>query len=83
MNEKAIREGYEQFKAAKSANQLAEIAETHGLEAPALQKFVSNILQHKIFDGEQLSDLLAPRVRLEIALKRGISSYGRLNSTTA
>ena len=75
LNEKAIREGYEQFKAAKSANQLAEIAETHGLEAPALQKFVSNILQRKIFDGEQLSDLLAPlelgwksRTKKELAL---------------
>lgn len=60
LDEKAIREGYEQFKAAKSAQELAGIATKHGLEPSALQTFVDGILRRMIFDGQQLSELLAP-----------------------
>ena len=74
-DEKAIREGYEQFKAEKSARELAAIASKHGLEAAALQTFVDGILRRMIFDGEQLGDLLAPldlgwkaRTKKELAL---------------
>ncbi len=74
-DEKAIREGYEQFKAEKSARELAAIASKHGLEAAALQTFVDGILRRMIFDGEQLNDLLAPldlgwkaRTKKELAL---------------
>ncbi|MBD2151250.1 type I restriction endonuclease subunit R [Pseudanabaena sp. FACHB-1277] len=74
-DEKAIREGYEQFKAEKSARELAAIASQHGLEAAALQTFVDGILRRMIFDGEQLNDLLAPldlgwkaRTKKELAL---------------
>lgn len=59
-DEKAIRVGYEQFKAEKSVRELAAIAAKHGLEVSALQTFVDGILRRMIFDGEQLSDLLAP-----------------------
>jgi type I restriction enzyme, R subunit len=75
LDETAIRAGFERFKAEKHARQLAAIAEKHGLETAALQTFVSTILHRMIFDGEQLSDLLAPldlgwkaRTQKELAL---------------
>jgi type I restriction enzyme, R subunit len=75
LDEKAIRQGYEAFKAEKSAHELADIATQHGLESAALQDFVDGIMQRMIFDGEQLSDLLAPlglgwkaRTQKELAL---------------
>jgi type I restriction enzyme R subunit len=61
LDEKAIRDGFERFKADKHARQLAALADKHGLEAAALQTFVDTILRRMIFDGEQLSDLLAPQ----------------------
>lgn len=75
LDEKAIREGYEAFKAERSTRELSEIATRHGLEPEALQGFVDGILRRMIFDGEQLSDLLAPlglgwkaRTKKELAL---------------
>lgn len=59
LKESDIRQGYETFKAEKSAQQLAEIAGKHGLETVTLQAFVDGILQRMIFDGEHLTDLLA------------------------
>lgn len=60
LNETEIRQGYETFKSEKFASQLAGVAEKHGLETAALQGFVDGIMQRMIFDGEVLSDLLAP-----------------------
>ena len=60
LNEKEIRQGYEQFKAYKFASQLAATAAKHGLATQALQAFVDGILGRMIFDGEQLTDLLSP-----------------------
>lgn len=62
MNEskEAILQGYETFKAQKFTHELAAVAKQHGLESTALQAFVNVIMQRMIFDGEQLSDLLAP-----------------------
>lgn len=60
LNEKQIREGYQAFKAQKAAQVLTQIAEKHGLQTQALQTFVDGILDRMIFDGEQLTDLLAP-----------------------
>lgn len=75
LNEKSIRQGYEQFKAEKSAKELIVIAEKHRLTSEALQNFVDGIMDRMIFDGEQLSDLLAPlelgwkaRTKAELAL---------------
>ncbi|CDH43897.1 type I restriction endonuclease subunit R [Candidatus Contendibacter odensensis] len=56
---KEIHQGYEVFKCEKTADQLADLAATHGLEPAALQTFVDGILRRMIFDGEQLGDLLA------------------------
>ena len=60
LSEKAIREGYEAFKADRIAGELVKIAHKHGLETDALQAFVDTIMGRMIFDGEQLNDLLAP-----------------------
>lgn len=75
LDEKAIRDGFERFKADKHARQMVVIADKHGLETAALQTFVDTILRRMIFDGEQLSDLLAPlelgwkaRTQKELAL---------------
>ena len=75
LTEKDIRDGYEAFKAAKAAQAVADMAAKHALASEALQTFVDGIMGRMIFDGEQLSDLLAPRelswkarTRAELAL---------------
>jgi type I restriction enzyme R subunit len=60
LSEKAIRDGYSRFKAQKAAEELEGIAGKHGLTTESLQAFVKGILQRMIFDGEQLTDLMAP-----------------------
>jgi type I restriction enzyme, R subunit len=60
LSEQAIRAGYETFKAEKNARQLSEVATKHGLEGNTLQSFVNNVMQRMIFDGERLTELLAP-----------------------
>ena len=60
LDEAAIRAGYQRFKDEKHAAELAAIAQKHGLPPDALQAFVDTILSRMIFDGEQLTDLLAP-----------------------
>ncbi|MCO5095632.1 MAG: HsdR family type I site-specific deoxyribonuclease [Xanthomonadaceae bacterium] len=75
LSEAAIRDGYTRFKAEKNAKELAAIAAKHSLATAALQTFVDGILDRMIFDGEQLSDLMAPldlgwkaRTQAELAL---------------
>jgi type I restriction enzyme, R subunit len=75
LSETTIREGYTRFKEEKNAQELADIAARHGLATAALQTFVDGILDRMIFDGEQLSDLMAPldlgwkaRTQAELAL---------------
>jgi len=75
LSEATIREGYTRFKAKKNSSELVAIAAKHGLAAIALQAFVDGILDRMIFDGEQLSDLMAPldlnwkaRTQAELAL---------------
>jgi len=60
LDEKTIRTGYEQFKAQKKERELENIAKHYGLAAEALNAFVDTILRRRIFDGEQLSELMAP-----------------------
>jgi type I restriction enzyme R subunit len=75
LSETAIREAYTRFQAEKNATELAAIAARHGLATAALQSFVDAILDRMIFDGEHLSDLMAPldlgwkaRTQAELAL---------------
>jgi type I restriction enzyme R subunit len=60
LSETAIREGYTRFKKDKDSEELSAIAKRHQLAPAALQTFVDGILQRMIFDGEALSDLMAP-----------------------
>lgn len=60
LDEKAIREGFDRFKAEKNAKALADIAAKHSLDLAALQTFVETTLRRMVFDGDQLSDLFAP-----------------------
>ncbi len=75
LDEAAIRAGYRRFKADKAVRELAMLSEKHGLTVAALQVFVDDILARRIFDGEQLTELLAPldlgwkaRAQKELAL---------------
>jgi type I restriction enzyme R subunit len=75
LSETAIREGYTRFKAENNAKELADIAARHGIATAALESFVDVILDRMIFDGEHLSDLMAPldlgwkaRTQAELAL---------------
>ncbi len=75
LSETAIREGYTRFKAEKDAAELAAIAARHRLAPAALHAFVDGIFARMIFDGQHLSDLLAPldlgwkaRTQAELAL---------------
>lgn len=75
LDEATIRTGYQQFKAEKAARELVDLATSHGLPAAALQAFVEGILARRIFDGEQLTELLVPlelgwkaRTQKELAL---------------
>ena len=60
LNENEIRDGYQKFKTEKYQHELAGIATKYGLEAKAIQSFVDRIMSRMIFDGEKLSDLMAP-----------------------
>ncbi|MEQ1733904.1 MAG: type I restriction endonuclease subunit R [Bacteroidia bacterium] len=56
----ALTKGYATFKIEKNEKELAVIAHKHGLQTADLKTFVDNIMSRLIFDGEQLTDLLAP-----------------------
>lgn len=58
--EQEIKDGYQVFKTEKFAKELIAIAESHSLSVSALQEFVNGIVERKIFDGEKLSELIAP-----------------------
>ena len=60
LGEKEIKDGYRIFKDEKAAMEMAMIADEHGLQPASLQAFVDEIMGRMIFDGEKLSDLLAP-----------------------
>jgi hypothetical protein len=52
--------GYERFRAEKKSRELAGIKREHGLATGALGAFVDDVLRRGVFEGEGLSDLLAP-----------------------
>ena len=58
--EQEIKVGYEVFKTKKFAKELIAIADNHNLSVASLQSFVHTIVDRKIFDGEKLSELVAP-----------------------
>ena len=58
--EQEIKDGYQVFKTEKFAKELIAIADSHQLSVASLQSFVNTIVERKIFDGEKLSELVAP-----------------------
>jgi len=60
LDEEDIKKGYETFRASKNTTELQALAQKNGLDAVSLQAFVDGVLDRYIFDGEQLTDLLAP-----------------------
>ncbi|GGZ63814.1 DEAD/DEAH box helicase [Lysobacter xinjiangensis] len=60
LDEAAIRAGFEAFKKEKAAHELAALSKRHGVAVPALTAFVEAVLARRIFDGEALTELLAP-----------------------
>ncbi|HEY9124103.1 MAG TPA: type I restriction endonuclease subunit R [Bacteroidales bacterium] len=80
LNEQQIKDGYQQFKAEKTAKELARIAQKNGLELVALQQFTESIIGRMIFDADKLSELFAPfdlgwkeRTKRELALMKDLS----------
>lgn len=55
-----LRNGYDKFKDDKYNKEIADIANKYGLQTIELKKFIEKILSRMIFDGEKLTDLLAP-----------------------
>ncbi|MPY68141.1 type I restriction endonuclease subunit R [Deinococcus sp. SDU3-2] len=60
LTEAALWDGYEGFKAERHAAELHAVAETHGLDAQALQTFTATTLERLIFDSVALGELLTP-----------------------
>lgn len=60
LNENEIKLGYQKFRDKKNNREINVIAEKHGIEIQSLQYFIEEIIDRMIFDGEKLSDLLAP-----------------------
>ncbi|WP_157209247.1 type I restriction endonuclease subunit R [Mariniflexile maritimum] len=60
LTEKQIREGYQNYKDEKAEKELRTISEKHGITTESLKRFIAEIMNRMIFDGEKLTDLLAP-----------------------
>jgi len=79
LDEAAVRAGYARFKDDRRKREIAALARDHGLTPGALAAFVDTILTRMIFDGERLTDLMAPldlgwrdRRERELALMDGL-----------
>lgn len=80
LDEDQVRSGLDRFKAEKKAKELTDIADRNGLSPGSLQAFVDEILLRRIFDGERLSELIAPlnlgwkaRTHKELALMEDLA----------
>ena len=58
MTEQEVRDGYEHFRNEKKASELKRISEKYSLNLDDVQKFVDDVVNRKIFDGDKLSELL-------------------------
>lgn len=73
--EQEIKEGYNRFKAERYTKEIDSIARKYEITGKHLTDFVNVIIERKIFDAENLNDLLAPlnlgwkaRAKVESAL---------------
>ncbi|HIP49191.1 MAG TPA: type I restriction endonuclease subunit R, partial [Lutibacter sp.] len=60
LDEKDINTGYQKFKDEKSAKEIQTIANKNNITTESLNAFIDEIMNRLIFDGEKLTDLLAP-----------------------
>lgn len=60
LNEEEIKVGYQKFREQKNNQKTNVISQKHGIEIQSLQTFIREIIDRMVFDGEKLSDLLAP-----------------------
>ncbi len=60
LTEKDIRLGYQKYKDEKAEKELRAISEKHGITPDSLKAFIAEIMNRMLFDGEKLTDLLAP-----------------------
>ena len=60
LDEKDINTGYQKFKDEKSAKEIQTIANKNKITSKSLNAFIDEIMNRLIFDGEKLTDLLAP-----------------------
>ncbi|MDK9694619.1 MAG: type I restriction endonuclease subunit R [Sulfurimonas sp.] len=67
LNEEDIKNGFKEFKAKLTDTRLDEIAHKHGIDKKDFSNFIELIMSRMIFDGEYLTDLLAP---LELGWKQ-------------
>ena len=75
-----LKQKFETFKVEKYDQELAAIANAHGLQTEGLKTFVEQVMSRMIFDGEQLTGLLEPlelgwkeRSRVETALMKDLA----------
>ena len=60
LNENAIRQGYQTFKAQQSQQELIKLAQKHGLAAKQLQNFVTETINKMRLDENLLTELFEP-----------------------
>jgi len=60
LTEEQIKKDYQAFKDQKANAELNAIAQTNGITTESLKAFIDDIMDRMIFDGEKLTDLLAP-----------------------
>lgn len=65
-DEQTLKNGYETFKIEKNNKELLAIADKHNISIMTLKKFIDQVINRMIFDGEKLTDLLEP---LELSWK--------------
>ena len=60
LSEDEIKLDYQKFRDQKNSDEINTVALKHGIETKELETFIQKIMERMIFDGEKLSDLLAP-----------------------
>ncbi|MCY4039944.1 MAG: type I restriction endonuclease subunit R [Gammaproteobacteria bacterium] len=60
LDEDEVRAGYDQFRRERQVKEIEDLARQNGLAKEPLMSFVDTILERMVFDGEQLTDLMAP-----------------------
>ncbi len=60
MSEEEIKNGYKNFKEAKSNKAIFDISQKHNIDIGLLKTFIEEIIKLSRFDGEKLTDLMEP-----------------------